>query len=176
MTVENRNTHKTPLPPHDGVDIAATVTGADGTAYAIRATRPMVADPAGRFTTWYGIGFGKWHDGRSGIGLSSLPPTRSNVVAFALGSISANGQIVATGVPMQVTATSGKSRLLHLHVGDRGSPQLPATFDVSWQDYDGGYSGSSKYARYLFGGGVLLVLLGFTFAAARRRQVAKDRP
>ena len=175
MTVENRNTHKTPLPPHDRVDLTANLTGSDGTAYEIRATEPMVADPAGRFTTWYGIGIGKWHDGKSGIGLAGLPATRSNVVAFALGSINANGQIVASGVPIQVTATSGKNRLLHLHVGDRLSPQFPSTF-VTWQNYDGGYSGSSKYARYLFGGGVLLVLLGFTFVAARRRQVARDRP
>ncbi|HEX6374687.1 MAG TPA: hypothetical protein VFZ91_03095 [Allosphingosinicella sp.] len=175
MTVENRNTHKTPLPPHDRIDLAASVTGADGSPYEIRATQPMVADPAGRFTTWYGIGFGKWHDGRSGIGLSSLPPTRSNVVAFALGTVTARGRIVATGVPIQVAATTGRRRLLNLHVGDRDSP-LPGTFDVTWQDFDGGYSGSSKYARYLFGGGVLLVLLGLTFAAARRQQAAKDRP
>lgn len=176
MTMENRNTHKTPLPPHDRIDLAADLAGTDGKAYEIHATQPMVADPAGRFTTWNGIGFGKWHDGRSGIGLAGLPPTRSNVVAFALGSISANGRILATGVPMQVVATDGESRRLQLHVGDHGSPQVPSSFDVIWQDFDGGYSGSSKYARYLFGSGVLLVLMGFTFAAARRRQDARRVP
>ena len=176
MTVENRNTHRTPLPPHDRINLAANLAGTDGNAFEIRATQPMVADPAGRFTTWYGTGFGKWHNGRSGIGLAGLQPTRSNVVAFALGSISANGRILATGVPMQVVATGSESRRLHLHVGDHGSPQVPSSFNLIWEDFDGGYSGSSKYARYLFGGGVLLVLMGFTFAAARRRQNARRVP
>ena len=173
LTVANGNTHRTPLPPHDGVDLVASIPGGDGAVYDIRGTRPMVSDPAGRFTTWYGVGLGKWHDGRSGIGLSSLPPTYSNVVAFALGDVRADGQLVATGVPLQVVATGGETRRLHLLVGDESDPMPPFADGVSrvtWQDFAGGHSRSGKYARYIFGGAVLLVLFGFTFAAARRER------
>ena len=101
MTVANRNTHRTPSPPHDTIDLQATIPGAKGEVLEVRATQPMIADPAGRFTTFAGVGFGEWHDGRSGIGLSTTPPAKSNVLAFALGDIRANGQLIATRVPLQ---------------------------------------------------------------------------
>lgn len=173
MTVENGNTHRTPLPPHDKIDLAATVPGPNGSVYEIRATQPMVAEPAGRFTTWQGVGFGKWHDGRSRIGLGDTPARQSDVVVFALGEVRTGGQLVATGVPVQVSATGGDERVLELHVGNAGSTLIPGSLQVRWQDFSGGYSHESKHARYLFGGGVLLVLLGFTFAAAWRQRAAQ---
>lgn len=171
MTVANRNNHRTPLPPHDRIDLDATIAGADGQTYQIRATGPMVADPAGRFTTWYGVGFGEWHDGRSGIGLSQMPATKSDVVAFALGDVLADGRLVASNVPLQISATSGDERRLDLYVGAPGSAQVPASH-VSWSDFEAGDSARSKYARYLFGGGVLLILLGFVLAAAWRQRTS----
>jgi hypothetical protein len=170
--VENRNTHRTPLPPHDQVDIEASVPGPDGTVYDIRATKPMVADPQGRFTTWSGVGFSVWHHGRSGIGATELPPVQSNVAVFALGNISASGRVVAAGVPIHVMTTAREGARLELHVGDPNFP-LPGIPDgrlrVVWPGYEGGHPGILSYARYAWGGGVLIVLLGFAIAAVRRQ-------
>ena len=167
VSVENRNTHRTPLPPHDRIDLAATVPGRDGRTYEISANQPMVADAAGRFTTWHGVSFGNWHEGCSAIGIAESPPRRASVLAFALGEIRSGGKLVATGVPMQIAAAEGKTRLLELHFDEVISAiEVPA--HVSRQDFAGGYSAENKKARYLFGGGVLLVFPGFAFAAAWR--------
>ena len=171
MSVENRNNHRTPLLPHDRVTIEASVAGADGASYRIEAKKPMVADPQGRFTTWYGVGFDVWHHGRSGVGVADLPPTKSNVAVYALGNITTKGELIATGVPVHVMTSSKEGAKLELHVGDPEFP-LPGIPDgylrVVWSGYDGGYDQASDYARYAWGSGVLLVLLGFALAAARR--------
>jgi hypothetical protein len=171
MTVENRNTHRTPLRPHDKVDIEAMVTGADGNVYTIEATQPMVSDPRGRYTTWSGVGFNKWHHGRSGIGSAALPPTHSDVAVFALGNISSGGRSIATGVPVHVMTSSLPNARLELHVGDPEAP-VPGLQDghlrVVWADYSGGHTKSAAYARYALGTGVLLVLLGFAVTMTRR--------
>jgi hypothetical protein len=171
MTVENSNTHRTPLPPHDKVDIKATVTGANGSVYTIEATRPMVEEPRGRHTTWAGVGFGKWHHGRSGIGTDALPPTRSDVAVFALGSISSEGKSIAVNVPVHVLTSSRPDARLELHVGDPAAPVAglqDGHLRVVWADYSGGPTSSAKYARYALGTVVLLVLLGFAISLARR--------
>ena len=171
MSVENRNTHRTPLPPHDRVAIDAVVPGANGITYHIEATEPMVADPQGRFTTWSGVGFDVWHHGRSGIGVATLPPTNSNVAVYALGKVSADGKLIAAGVPVHVMTTSRDGAKLELHVGDLKFP-LPTVpngyLRVVWPDYEGGYDKTSVYARYAWGSGVLMVMLGLGLAAARR--------
>ena len=172
MTVANRNTHRTPLPPHDSIDLQAAMTGANGEKLEIRATQPIVADPAGRFTTFGGVGFGEWHDGRSGIGLSNRAPAKSNVLAFALAEIRADGKVIATRVPVQVSATSEGKPRLELHIASPGVALLPNALHFSWQAFEAGRSDASENARYLFGGGVLLILLGFMVAAALRQREA----
>jgi hypothetical protein len=167
MTAENRNTHRTPLPPHDAVDIKATITGADGNVYVIDATQPMVADARGRHTTWGGVGFDVWHHGRSGIGNSALPPVHSDVAVYALGDVSTGGEPVAMGVPVHVLTSSLPGARLELHVGDVAAP-VAGHLRVVWADYSGGYVKSVAYARYALGTGALLVLLGFAVALARR--------
>lgn len=171
MSVTNRNSNRTPLPPHDEVEINAVIPTPDGATYDVVATRPMVADPQGRFTTWYGVGFDVWHHGRSGIGTTTVPPTKSNVAAYALGNISADGELVAAGVPVHVMTSSEEGARLELHVGDPEFP-LPGIPDgslrVVWADYEGGYDQTSNYARYAWGAGVLIALLGFALAVARR--------
>ncbi|QXL83791.1 hypothetical protein [Comamonas sp. NLF-1-9] len=173
MTVENRNTHRTELPPHDGVQIQASVAGADGRTYTLTASRPMVAQPQGRHTTWAGVGFDKWHHGRSGIGTSALPATRSDVAVYALGELSAQGSLIVTDVPVHVMTSSRSGARLELHVGDPEAPiaGLPGGhLRAVWADYSGGSVKSVKYARYAWGTGVLLVLLGFALAMARRAE------
>ncbi len=178
MTVENRNTHRTPLRPHDEVDVKATVSGEDGTIYTIRATQPMVSDPQGRFTTWSGVGFDVWLHGRSGIGTAALPPVNSSVAVFALGDVSANDKPIAAGVPVHVMTSSRDDARLELVVGDPAFPVvgLPnGHLRAVWPDYTGGHAQSATYARYAWGGGVLLVLLGFAIALTRREIVDSNR-
>lgn len=177
MTAENRNTHRTPLPPHDEVDIRATVTGADGRTYTIAATQPMVADARGRHTTWAGVGFDVWHHGRSGIGSPDLPPVHSAVAVFALGEVSADGEPIAAGVPVHVATSSRPGARLELHVGDAEAPTpgLPeGHLRVVWADYSGGHTRAVTNARYVWGTGVLLVLLGFALALVRRDTPKSD--
>ncbi len=171
MSAENRNTHRTPLPPHDEVDIKATITGADGKVYVVDATQPMVADARGRHTTWAGVGFDVWHHGRSGIGNRALPPGHSDVAVYALGDVSTGGEPVAMGVPVHVLTSSRPGARLELHVGDVAAPVAglqEGHLRVVWADYSGGPVKSAAYARYALGTGALLVLLGFAVALARR--------
>lgn len=171
MTVENSNTHRTPLPPHDKVEIKATVTGANGSVYTIEAKQPMIEEPRGRHTTWAGVGFDKWHHGRSGIGTDAFPATRSDIAVFALGNISSAGKSIATDVPVNVLTSSRPDARLELHVGDPAAAiaDLPdGHLRVVWANYSGSTAKSAKYARYALGTGVLLVLLGFAIALARR--------
>jgi hypothetical protein len=173
MSVEDRNTHRTPLPPHDRVNIKATIPGADGgSVYLVEAETPMVSDPRGRFTTWSGVGFNVWHHGRSGIGTAKLPPIKSEVAVFALGNISLDGRIVATGVPVHAMTSSREGARLELIVGDPDFP-IPAIpgghLRAAWAEYDGGHARTRDYARYGLGSAVLTILLAFSMATVRRQ-------
>lgn len=143
----------------------------DGTIYNVEAVQPLVADPRGRYTTWAGVGFDVWHHGRSGIGSNALPPMNSPVAVFAFGSVSVDGELIATGVPVHVGTSSGPDVRLELHVGDVEAPVpgLPeGHLRVVWNDYSGGNTRGLTNARYALGGGVLLVLLGFALTLVRR--------
>ena len=174
MSVEDRNTHRTPLPPHDRVSIKANIpsTDAGGPAYVVDATAPMVADPRGRFTTWSGVGFNVWHHGRSGIGASELPPTKSEVAVFAIGTISMDGRVIAAGVPVHAMTSSREGARLELSVGepDVSIPGIPGGhLRVAWADYDGGHARYRDYARYLWGSTVLIILLACSMVVVRRQ-------
>jgi hypothetical protein len=173
MTVEDRNTHRTPLPPHDRVNIKATIPGANGASpYIVEAATPMVSDPQGRFTTWSGVGFNVWHHGRSGIGTAKLWPIKSEVAVFALGNISVDGRMIATGVPVHAMTSSREEARLELHIGDPEFP-IPAIpgghLRVAWAGYDGGHARARDYARYGWGSAVLVILLAFSLATVRRQ-------
>ena len=174
MSVEDRNTHRTPLPPHDRVSIKANIPAghAGDTVYVVEATRPMVADPHGRFTTWSGVGLNVWHHGRSGIGTPKLPPTKSEVAVFGLGDISLDGRVVAAGVPVHAMTSSREGARLELNVGDPLSsiPGIPGGhLRVVWADYDGGHARYGDFARYAWGSTVLMLLLAFAMAIVRRQ-------
>src|SRR5690606_14281720 len=116
--------------------------GSDDTIFVIEALRPMVNDPLGRFTTFAGVGYNKWHHGRSGIGTKKLPPIKSDIVVYALGEISVNGKMIASGVPVHVMNSTKEGARLELHVGD---PEIPVPgiknghLRVVWSDYEGGH-------------------------------------
>lgn len=77
---------------------------------------------------------------------------------------------MATGVPMQVSATSGENRRLELHVSGLEPSDGPNSLHISWPDFRADNSDASKYGRYIFGGGALVIVLGFSFMAVRRQR------
>jgi hypothetical protein len=166
FVVDQRNTKRTPLPPHDDVDLAARITR-DGTSYEVTATGPMVRDPAGRFGTWGGVGYDRWHHGRSGIGTAQLDAVRSEVALYALGELRADGRLVATHIPLHALTTGAG---VELHVGDPATlvPALPdGHLRVVWDERSGDSPGAPERARYLLGGVVLLALLALVLTAVR---------
>jgi hypothetical protein len=166
FVVDQRNTKRTPLPPHDDVDLAATITR-DGTRYDVTAAEPMVRDAAGRFGTWGGVGYDRWHHGRSGVGTAQLDAVRSEVALYALGELRADGKLVATGLPLHALTTGAG---VELHVGDPATlvPALPdGHLRVVWVERSDDSSEAPERARYLLGGVVLLALLALALTAAR---------
>jgi hypothetical protein len=173
LVASERNPRVTPLPPHDQVDLEATLDHPDGITYEVIATQPMVDDPKGRFGTWWGVGLDKWHHGRSGIGTPLLPPTRSEVAVFALGEIRADGEVLARGVPVHaMTMPDGG---VELDVGDPETP-VPGLPDghlrAVWADRQGNSPESHEGAHNSLGSAVLIALIALTIAAIRREQRA----
>jgi hypothetical protein len=175
LVAEQRNPRVTPLPPHDRVELTARVAHPDGTRYEIAATQPTVDDPRGRFGTWWGVGLDRWHHGRSGIGSPLLPATRSEVALFALGDVRADGEVVATGVPLHVMTMEDGG--LELHVGDPASP-VPSLPDghlrVVWDERRGDSPEAPERARNALGTGVLVALLALAVAAGRAERPRAD--
>jgi hypothetical protein len=165
FVADQRSTRRTPLPPHDDVTLTGTITH-DGTRYDVTAAEPMVRDAAGRFGTWGGVGYDRWHHGRSGVGMAQLDAVRSEVAVYALGELRADGRLVATGLPLHVHTTGAG---LELHVGDHATP-VPALPDghlrVVWGERSGDSPVPPERARYLLGGVVLLALLALALTAA----------
>ncbi len=163
LYARDRAARVTPLEPHDVLTIEASVTHPDGSNYNITVDDPMVSDPLGRHTTWWGVGFHHWHHGRSGIGTDALPPIHSEVAVFGLGEVSVDGELIATGVPVHaMTAEKGLPGRLELDVGDPTAevPGLPSGhLRVVWENYDGSASQGPKRSRNALGSAVLLGLL-----------------
>jgi hypothetical protein len=152
-----------PLPPHDELNITSTIkTG--GHTFEIMAMDPMVDDPLGQFTTWWGVNFNAHHHGRSGIGTNKLPNIKSRLAAFGMGDVKMDGQLVAAGVSIHVmTAPKGlpQNKHLELDVGDSRMTPLPfipsGHLQVLWNNYQGKIPNTSA-ARYI-GGDIVLALL-----------------
>lgn len=175
---ENANDHRTPLPPHDKVDINATVTEADGNVWKIVAKQPMISDPQGRFTTWTGVGYDVWHHGRSGIGTSQLPATHSEVAVYALGDIMLGTNLIASGVPIHLMTTEREGGKLELHVGDPSFPIAGVPdghLRVVWTDYNSDYSRSFDYAKYAWGGIWLIILLVLAISVVKVEIKGRNR-
>jgi hypothetical protein len=176
FVVDQRNTKRTPLPPHDGVDLVAAITHPDGTRYDVAARKPMVRDAAGRFGTWGGVAFDRWHHGRSGVGTAQLEAVRSEVALYALGELRTDGDLVATDVPLHAF-TDGAG--VEFHVGDAATlvPALPdGHLRVVWDRRSGDSREASDRARYLLGGVVLLALLALAMGAARSEGRRSGQP
>lgn len=168
----------TPLPPHDQLLITATVEHPDGNAYEISVEQPMVNDPAGRHTTWWGVGLDVWHHGKSGIGSDRIPAVHADVAVFGLGEVSVDGEPVAAGVPVHVMTGGGEfGGRLELDVGDPATlvPALPdGHLRVIWSDYSGGADRDAHWTRYVVGTVVLVLLLLFALIANGRAAADAD--
>ncbi|HVL33348.1 MAG TPA: hypothetical protein VM600_07185, partial [Actinomycetota bacterium] len=165
-----------PLPPHDQVNIDASIRHGDD-VIEVRATRPIVEDPRGMHTTWWGVGQHVTHHGDSGIGTTKLPPIHSELAVFALGTIRVNGSVVADGVPVHVMTsarvTDGFPGTLELDAGMEGVelPQLPGGHvRAVWARHSGTVPQSAERARNVGGTLVLLALLAGAFVLVRREQ------
>ena len=135
----------------------------------------MVRDAAARFGTW-GVGFDRWHHGRSGVGTAQLEAVRSEVALYALGELRADGKLVATGVPLHTLAADAG---VELHVGDPATlvPALPdGHLRVVWDGRSSDSPEAPERARYLLGGVVLLTLLVLALTAARAEGRRSGRP
>ncbi len=168
FSASQNNTKRTPLPPHDRIELEATVIHPDGTSYQVTAANVMVNKPGGRFTTWGGVGFDKWHHGRSGVGTAEIDKTRSEVAVYALADVRADGELVATGAPLHAMTLDGGG--VELHVGSTASP-VPEVPDgqlrVVWDSREGDSPEAPERARSLLGGVVLLGLIAAALAAVR---------
>jgi hypothetical protein len=165
----------TPLPPHDRLQIDATVRSG-GREYAVKVRRVMVDDPLGRHGTWWGVGLGVEHHGRSGIGTDELPEVPAALAAFGLGDVSVDGRVVAVGVPVHVMAADeGLPGRLELDVGDPELGAVPGLPDghlrVVWADYEGEVPQGARRARYAGGIAVLVLLLAAALWLNRRERV-----
>jgi hypothetical protein len=154
-----------PLPPNDKVDINAEVQSG-GHSFRVVAKDPMIDDPMGKFTTWWGVGLGVEHHGNSGIGPNKLPTIKSKLAVFAMGDVFMDGKLVAAGTSIHaMTAEKGlaSNHHLELDVGDSrvtGLPNIPSGhLRILWNNYQGHIPGESEAARYIGGGLVLLALL-----------------
>lgn len=173
LVAAERNPRVTPLPPHDEIDLEATLEHPVGTRYAITSTQPLIDDPKGRFGTWWGVGLDKWHHGRSGLGTPLLPPIRSEVAVFALAEVRADGEDVARGVPVHaMTMPDGG---VELDVGDPETP-VPGLPDghlrAVWNERSGSSPESHEGAHNTLGNAVLLALVALTITAIRREPQA----
>ena len=166
-----------PLPPHDEVSITASVR-AEGRTYELTVDRPIVSDPLGEHTTWWGVGFDVSHHGRSGIGSDHLPPVGSDLAAFGLGTLTVDGGDPIP-VPVHVMTSDGVfpgDADLELDVGDHRLAPLPGIpnghLRVLWSGYEGEFSRSTPATRYLIGAPVLGLML-FGALWLNRREVAR---
>lgn len=153
----------TPLEPHDRLSVEAQVQHPDGRSYEVSSTQPLVSDPAGRHTTWWGVGLDVWHHGKSGIGTDRIPAVNAEVAVFGIGQVSVGGEPVAVNVPVHVMTGSGDEfgGRLELDVGDPSAlvPGLPdGHLRVVWADYTGGAQ-DAHVGRYIVGVVVLVLLL-----------------
>jgi hypothetical protein len=170
-----------PLPPHDELNINATVQSG-GHTFEIMAMDPMVDDPLGQFTTWWGVNFNAHHHGRSGIGSNKLPNIKSQLAAFGMGDVKMDDHLVAAGVSIHVmTASKGlpQGRHLELDVGDSRMTPLPfipsGHLRVLWDKYQGKIPNTSS-ARYIGGDLVLILLIiGGLYLSQTDKLVARRR-
>ncbi len=161
----NMGDRVSPLPPHDMISIQASVESG-GESWEIEANQPMVDDPLGEETTWWGVGFGvDYVDGDEHL--------KADLVAFALGTLSENEAAVARGIPVKVIASHSDGYGLELVVGSDATPIPGAeqgTLEATWPEFSGEAPAGGHLARYIVGAIVLVVLLGLALASVRDRE------
>ncbi len=176
ITATDMGDRVSPLEPHDRLVIEASLR-AGGHTYEVVVAKPMVSDPLGRFTTWWGVGFDVWHHGKSGIGTDQIRPVHSELAAFGLGDLTVDGQVVARGAPVHVMTMpfgTEQNKVLDLEVGDPAAGALPGVpaghLRAVWDSFSGDVPKGLETTRYLVGDIVLLALLVAAFILNRRER------
>ena len=174
VTAKDAGTRVSPLPPHDEVNLVAKVDASDG-VYEIIANHPIVEDPAGRFTTWWGVGINVEHHGKSGIGTQRLPEVKSPLAIFATGNVTRDGEPVANNVPVHFMTSESPmmgGAKAELDVGDPDLDPVVGLPDghlrVVWNQTTGAVPKDGHIARYLLGSVVLVMFLIAGFGLIRR--------
>ncbi|MFN2611649.1 MAG: hypothetical protein ABR507_12405 [Actinomycetota bacterium] len=161
-----------PLPPHDKLLVKAQVQTTDGEV-TVESDQPMIADPMGEHTTWWGVGFHVTHHGRSGIGTSKLPSIKSEIAIFGLATLKLNGDVIAQGVPLHAMTVDNVAQVpgrLEIDAGDENYPIDALSskhLRAVWPTFKGGVPSGPRNARYLGGVVVLLALLAAAAALVR---------
>jgi len=153
----------TPLPPHDRLSIDASVEGPTH-SYALAVQIPLVEDPLGRESTWWGVAFGVDYREPNGDNVTA------DLVAYGLGALTVDGQVVAEGLPVEVVASRDAEYALSLEVGDDVMP-IPGdvpVFTATWGAYEGAAPDGTALAHYIGVSVVLLALLVLGLAVTRR--------
>jgi hypothetical protein len=144
----------TALPPHDRLLVDATIEAA-GHRYALTVRQPIVEDPLGEGSTWWGVAFGVEYRAPDD------EATRADLVGYGLGDLSVDGELVGRGLPVEIVASRKAEYALSVEIGNDVStipghvPELRAT----WASYTGSAPEALAIARYVGGGSVLVILL-----------------
>jgi hypothetical protein len=153
-----------PLPPHDRLSIDATAN-AEGHSYSVVVTQPMVEDPTGRETTWWGVGFGVDYREESGENVSA------DLVAYGFGELSVDGSVVAAGLPVEVVASRDDGYGMSVEVGSDVSPipgDVGPVLHATWPTFSGTEPEGASTAHYIAGSAALVVLLALGLLLNRR--------
>ena len=156
----------TPLPPHDELSIDATIQA--GQTYELTVRQPMVEDPLGRESTWWGVAFGVDYRAEDGDNVTA------DLVAYGLGELNVDGEVLGRGLPVEVIASTGAEYPLMLEVGNDVMPIPGDTPElvVTWSDYSGSAPETASIAHYLGGGAVLIAVVALGLALTTRRRSA----
>lgn len=142
------------MPPHDQLSVDATIEGGEHT-YDVSVRLPIVDDPLGRESTWWGVAFGVDYRDSNGGNVTA------DLVAYGLGDLTVDGEVVGQGLPVQVVASREAEYPLMLEVGNDVTP-IPGEqpeIVATWRSYEGAAPESASFAHYLGGGATLVVVL-----------------
>jgi hypothetical protein len=161
-----------PLPPNDRLVVDATMN-AGGHTYDVTVRRPMIEDPTGRETTWWGAGLHVDYRGATGEDVSA------DLVGFGLGDVEVDGSPAAQGLPVEVVASHERGYGLRLEVGSDVSPipgGSPSEVKAVWPAFSGTAPQGPSTARYIGGGVVLLAILALELLLNRREERRHSLP
>jgi hypothetical protein len=151
----------TPLPPHDRLSVRAAINGTR--TYDLSVRLPMVEDPLGRESTWWGVAFGVDYREPDGENVTA------DLVAYGLGDLTVDGEVVGRGLPVEILASREAEYPMTLEVGNVVTPipgEVPE-LSATWSSYGGVAPEGASLAHYIGGVVVLVILLALGLLLTR---------